>query len=124
MLINTNSDKSLFLQIIEGIEDAILSGIFIEESQIPSTTEISIRYKINPGTAQKGISKLVDDGIIYKKRGLGMFVARGAADRLYLKRKDDFFENYISAMIAEAKRLKINEAEVKKMIESGFVNGK
>ena len=77
MQINFDSDKPIFIQIAEGIEDAILTGAFEEESQIPSITEFSVTYKINPATALKGINILVDSGIIYKKRGVGMFVEKG-----------------------------------------------
>ena len=82
MQINFDSDKPIFIQIAEGIEDAILTGAFEEESQIPSITEFSVTYKINPATALKGINILVDSGIIYKKRGVGMFVEKGAKGKL------------------------------------------
>ncbi len=121
MHLNINSDKPIFLQIAEGIEDAILAGAFVEESQIPSITEFSITYKINPATALKGINILVDNGIVYKKRGLGMFVATGAVNQLLMKRKKEFYENYIVNLINEAKRLHIGETEIKSMIERGFI---
>lgn len=120
MQINFASDKAIFLQIAEGIEDAILSGAFEEESQIPSITEFSVQYKINPATALKGINILVDNGIVYKKRGLGMFVAAGAVQKLQERRKDQFFDNYIIRLVAEAKRLNLSELEIKSMIERGF----
>ena len=120
MNINFDSEKPIFLQIADAISDAILSGAFDEESQIPSITEFSVNYKINPATALKGINILVDNGIVYKKRGLGMFVATGAVEKLREKRKDEFFDTYIASLIAEAKRLKLTETEIKSMIERGF----
>jgi DNA-binding transcriptional regulator YhcF (GntR family) len=114
------SDKPIFLQIAEGIEDAILSGAFPEESQIPSITEFSVEYKINPATALKGINILTDNGTVYKKRGLGMFVASGATEKLRQKRKEQFYESYIVSLIAEAARLNLSEADIKSMIERGF----
>jgi DNA-binding transcriptional regulator YhcF (GntR family) len=118
--LNLNSDKPIFLQIAEGIEDAILSGAFKEESQIPSITEFSVNYKINPATALKGINILVDSSIVYKKRGLGMFVTAGAVQKLRQKRNEQFFDNYIVSLVAEAKRLNLSETEIKSMIERGF----
>lgn len=118
--INFDSEKPIFLQIAEGIEDAILSGAFPEESQIPSITEFSVSYKINPATALKGINILVDNGIVYKKRGLGMFVTTGAVNKLLYKRKELFFDSYIKNLIEEAKRLNLSESEIKSMIERGF----
>ena len=120
MNLNFDSEKPIFLQIADIIEDAILSGAFEEESQIPSITELSVNYKINPATALKGINILVDQGIVYKKRGLGMFVATGAVDKLVEKRKNEFFDTYIASLIAEAKRLKLTETDIKSMIERGF----
>lgn len=120
MKLNFDDEKTVFLQIAEGIEDAILTGVFQEESQIPSTTEISVTYKINPATALKGINLLVDAGIVYKKRGVGMFVAEGAVRKLRQKRKDQFYENFVSRLVEEAKKLEITDVEIISMIERGF----
>lgn len=120
MQIKPESDKPIFVQIAEGLEDGILSGAFEEESQIPSITEISVTYKINPATALKGINLLVEEGIVYKKRGLGMFVSEGAVEKLHTKRKDEFVEHYVAVLIREAKQLHLTKEEIQKMIERGF----
>lgn len=120
MLIEFNADRPIFVQIAEGIEDAILSGAFPEESQIPSITEFSVSYKINPATALKGINILVDNGIVYKKRGLGMFVMIGATEKLREKRRQEFYNNYINSLLTEAKRLNLTKEDINKMIERGF----
>ena len=120
MNINPGQDKPIFIQIAEGIEVGILTGAFPEESQIPSITEFSVNYKINPATALKGINLLVDENIIYKKRGVGMFVAEGAVQKLRKKRQDQFYTNYISSLIDEARRLGISSEDVIAMIERGF----
>ena len=120
MHINFDEERPIYIQISEGIEDAILTGAFQEESQIPSITELSVNYRINPATALKGINILVDEGIIYKKRGVGMFVAEGAVGKLSEKRKEKFFGNYIINLVDEAKRLEISKDEIKTMIERGL----
>jgi DNA-binding transcriptional regulator YhcF (GntR family) len=120
MNIDFNSEKPIFQQIAEEIQDAILSGAFPEESQIPSITEFSVRFKINPATALKGINLLVDNNIVYKKRGVGMFVATGAVEKLRNGRQEKFYESYIKGLIDEAKRLGITQNEIKTMIERGF----
>lgn len=120
MQIDFYSERPIFQQIADGLEDAILSGVFPEGSQIPSITEFSVTYKINPATALKGINLLVDENIVYKKRGLGMFVNEGAAEKLRQKRKESFYENFIKAMVEEAKRLEISREELKAMMERGF----
>ena len=120
MQLDFDSERPIFQQIADGLEDAILSGVFPEGSQIPSITEFSVTYKINPATALKGINLLVDENIVYKKRGLGMFVTEGAAEKLRQKRKESFYENFIKAMVEEAKRLEISREELKAMMERGF----
>src|SRR5690606_14249292 len=74
--------RALFLQIAERVEDSIVDGSLAEESQAPSTNELAAFYRINPATAAKGITMLVDKGVLYKRRGIGMFVADGARDLL------------------------------------------
>lgn len=120
---NFSDDRPIFLQVAEGLEDAILNGAFREEEQIPSTTEISVGYKINPATALKGINLLVEDSIVYKRRGLGMFVSPGAKARIREKRRLKFREDYVLPMVAEAEKLSISRQEVAAMTERGFEHG-
>ncbi|WMJ21800.1 GntR family transcriptional regulator [Paludicola sp. MB14-C6] len=121
MLLDFESEKPIYLQLAESIEDAILSGAFEEETQIPSTTEISVTYKINPATALKGINLLVNEGILYKKRGIGMFVSSGAQTLIQQKHKQNFLENYIDTLLIEAKKLGISKDEILSMIERRFL---
>jgi GntR family transcriptional regulator len=120
MLLHTDSDIPLFVQLSEGIEDAILSGAFPEESQIPSITEFSATCQINPATALKGINLLVEEDVLYKKRGVGMFVRAGATEKLQKKRRQNFCRDYADAMITEAKRLHIKKEELLTLIERRF----
>lgn len=124
MELDFSSERPIFQQIAEGIEDAVLAGAFPEEEQIPSITEFSVQYKINPATALKGINLLVDGGVVYKKRGVGMFVAQGAVEKLGQKRRAGFYEHFVAAMVEEAKRLGIGREELSSMIDQGFQAGK
>ena len=90
-----NQEKSIYLQIKEMIEQDILRDILLEEERVPSTNELARLYAINPATAAKGINLLVEEGILYKKRGIGMFVAEGAKAAIMKKRKECFFDDYI-----------------------------
>jgi DNA-binding transcriptional regulator YhcF (GntR family) len=107
------------VQIAERIEEDILAGRLAEEKQVPSTNQFAALYQINPATAAKGVNLLVDQGILYKKRGMGMFVATGSRQRLMEKRRELFFEQYVVAMLREAKRLGIEEEQVIAMIQKG-----
>lgn len=120
MLVEFDSDKPIYIQLAEGLEDAILKEGFPEETQIPSTTELSVVCKINPATALKGINMLVDDEIVYKKRGIGMFVCAGAKKRILDKRKRVFYESYILSLISEAEKLGIGKEEITEMVERGY----
>ncbi len=120
MLIQFNNEKPIFIQLAEGLEDAILNEAFEEETQIPSTTELSVMYKINPATALKGINMLVDDEILFKKRGIGMFVTAGAKEKILHKRKRSFYDSYILALLTEAEKLGIDRSEIINMIERGY----
>jgi len=120
MQLDFDNNKPIFLQLAETIEDDILKGIFEEDTQIPSTTEISISFKINPATAGKGVNILVDEGILYKKRGVGMFVSVHAKEKILDKRKKAFFDNYIHTLLNEAEKLNITKKEIIEMIERSF----
>ena len=111
--------KPLFQSIAEWLEDAILSDIYKEGEQVPSITEISVQYNINPATALKGVSLLVDSSLLYKKRGMGMFVSEGARAKLLEHRKEQFYSDYVQPLIHEAKRLQINDKDLFSMIERG-----
>ena len=120
MELDFNAEKTIFQQIADWLEDGILSGAFPEENQIPSTTELSVVYKINPATALKGINLLVEEGVVYKKRGVGMFVASGAVEKLRAKRKESFYDHFVASMVAEAIRLGIHREELGALIDRGF----
>ncbi len=108
--------RPIFLQIAELIENSIIDGTLGEEQQVPSTNELAAFHRINPATAAKGINQLVVDGILYKKRGIGMFVSAGAAAGLRDRRRHQFASAYIEPLLAEARKLGLSAAEVGAMI--------
>lgn len=110
--------KPIFVQIAEQIENDIIEGVILEESQVPSTNEFAAFYRINPATAGKGVNRLVEDGILYKKRGIGMFVATGARQRLVDTRTEDFRDRYLRPLLDEAAKLGIAPAQVAEMIKN------
>ncbi len=120
MHIDPTSEKPIFLQIAEQLEDAIFTGAFPEETKIPSTNEISLLLNINPHTVLKGMNLLVDESLIYKKRGLGMFVQTGAVEKIRIKRRGQFYQQYIAALVEEAKKLQMSKDEVIELIERGY----
>ena len=117
MNIDFNSEIPIYLQVAEEIEDAILTGAFPEETQVPSTTEVSVTYRINPATVLKGMTLLVDENTLYKKRGVGMFVSQGAPERILEKRKKAFYDAYVVRLLDEAAKLHISREEILNMIK-------
>lgn len=120
MDVNLNMEKPIFIQIAEQLEDSIFTGVFSEETKIPSTNEISALLSINPHTVLKGMNKLVDEEIIYKKRGLGMFVKEGAVEKIRKKRQSQFYRQYIQPLISEAMKLQMSKENVISLIERGY----
>lgn len=113
-----NDHTLIYLQIAQMLEDGILRGIYPEETQVPSTNELARTLCINPATAAKGLNLLVEAGILYKRRGLGMFVAEGAAERIRTKRRDEFLAQYVKPMVAEARKLGLSEEELQAMLRA------
>ncbi len=120
MNLDYQSEKPIYLQIAQEIEDAVFTGAFLEETQIPSTTELSMALKINPATVLKGMNLLVEEGILYKRRGLGMFVCQGAAKKVKQKRQNEFYQNYVENLLQEAKKLHLKKEELIALIERGY----
>jgi GntR family transcriptional regulator len=122
MRFDTDDEKPVFLKFAENLEDGILKGIFEEETQIPSINEAAVTFKINPATANRGVNLLVDEGIIYKKRGIGMFVSTGAREKIIAKRSRAFYEDFIVPLLEEARKLNIPREEIIDMIERGYTD--
>jgi GntR family transcriptional regulator len=114
----------IFSQIADGLADEIAAGTLAEGDQVPSTNELAAFYRINPATAAKGINVLTDNGLVEKRRGVGMFVSAGARARLLNDRRQRFAERYVEPMVAEAGRLGIDTDALVSMIrQSDLVQG-
>lgn len=109
-------EKSIYLQISEMIEKDILRDILLEEERVPSTNELARLYAINPATAAKGINILVEQGILYKKRGIGMFVSAGAKNVIQKRRQEEFYDHYVRRLLQEAESIGITKEELIVMI--------
>lgn len=116
-----DNGKPIFVQIAEQIENDIIDGVIEEETPVPSTNEFAAFHRINPATAGKGVSRLVEDGILYKRRGIGMFVATGARQRLVGARTEQFRANFIAPLLSEAAKLGITPEQVADMINDASV---
>ncbi|MFC0301296.1 GntR family transcriptional regulator [Virgibacillus soli] len=114
-----DESKPIFLQIKEQLEDSILNDTLKSGERVPSTNEFATFYKINPATAGKGINELVQEDILLKRRGVGMFVTENAKELIMKKRKKAFYDDYLLPLQNEAKKLRISKDELIKLIERG-----
>jgi GntR family transcriptional regulator len=114
----------IFSQVADRLAEEIAEGALAEGDRVPSSNELAAFYRINPATAAKGINVLADDGLLEKRRGIGMFVAAGARERLLGARRRRFAERYVVPLVAEASRLGIDADEIVALIrESSHAQG-
>jgi GntR family transcriptional regulator len=114
----------IFSQIAERLAEDIAEGTLAEGDRVPSTNELAAYYRINPATAAKGINVLTDSGLVEKRRGIGMFVAVGARDRVLGDRRQRFAQRFVDPMMAEAARLGIDTDALLSLIrESDHAHG-
>lgn len=113
---NTDAEP-LFVQIASFVADLIVDGALKPGEQAPSTNQLAQFHEINPATARKGLALLVDDHVLEKRRGLGMFVTDGARDRILEKRRDDFAGDYVAPLIDEALHLGYTRSNLHDLID-------
>ena len=118
-----NGPLLLYQQIAQTIEDDILRGAYQEEEQVPSTNELARAYHINPATAAKGLNLLTAEGILYKRRGLGMFVSPGAAEAVRQKRRAAFYDGYVRPLVKEGASLGLTGEELLAMVKQASQEG-
>lgn len=117
MIIDEASLVPIFMQVAQWLEEEILNEHIREGEQVPSTNQLAAMYRINPATARKGFDLLVDEGILYKKRGIGMFVSDGAKELIRKKSKKRFVDETVRSLMAEAKKLGLTKKDVISIIE-------
>ncbi|MFC4556820.1 GntR family transcriptional regulator [Virgibacillus kekensis] len=111
-----DDNRPIFLQIKEQLEDSIINENIQAGERVPSTNEFASYYQINPATAAKGINELVNEDILVKRRGVGMFVTENAKSILISKRKKTFYENFMLPLKEEASKLNISTEELLEMV--------
>lgn len=110
-------DNLLYRRIAKTLEDGILSGAYRDGDPVPSTNQFARLYAINPATAARGVNELVEAGILYKKRGLGMYVCEGAREKLLEARRKQFERETLKTFLQEAGRLNISRETLVQWIE-------
>jgi DNA-binding transcriptional regulator YhcF (GntR family) len=114
--VSVDDGRPIFRQLAELIENQIIDGSLVDGLQVPSINEFAAFHRINPATALKGITLLVEAGVLFKRRGIGMFVAEGARAALIAERRETFRDDFIRPLRAEARALGISAEELADMI--------
>jgi GntR family transcriptional regulator len=111
-------DRSpIYRQIADQVKADVVSGTLDGDEQVMSTNQYAAYYRINPATVAKAFQQLVDEQVLYKRRGIGMFVSPTARDTLRAQRRERFFSDVVDPMVAEAKAVGIPIGEVMARIE-------
>jgi GntR family transcriptional regulator len=116
-VLNLDDRGPIYRQIAEQIRTDVLSGALHEDEQVMSTNQYAAYYRINPATAAKAFQELVDEGVLYKKRGVGMFVSPGAREGLRAQRREGFFADVVDPMVTQARAVGIPLAEIVRRIQ-------
>lgn len=117
MLVHQDGTKPIYIQIAEWIENEIIAGTFSDDEKVYSQYQLAEMFNINPATAAKGLNILAEENILYKKRGLGMFVMAGAKEKILAKRKNETLKGLVLELVNEAARLNVSEEELIVMIQ-------
>lgn len=117
MNLNADSTKPIYIQIAEWIENEIIADHFQHDEKVHSQYQLADLFNINPATAAKGLTILVEEQILYKKRGLGMFVALEAKNMILDKRRNETLKRMAMELVMEARRLSVTEEELIQLIK-------
>ena len=118
MALNSDGMKPIYVQISEWLENEILEGHFVSHRKVYSQYQLADLFNINPATAAKGLNILVDENILYKKRGLGMFVETNAKERILAKRRNETLKQLVLDVAIEAERLGVGEPQLIQLIKT------
>jgi DNA-binding transcriptional regulator YhcF (GntR family) len=107
-----NGNRSIYLQICDGICDRILSEELVPDARIPSVREYGAEIGVNPNTVMRSYEKLTGEGIIYNRRGIGYFISPDARDLILKAQRKEFLENELPAIIKRMELLGISPEEL------------
>ena len=117
---NFDQKTPIYQQLAESIRQDILSGALPAEMAIPSVRQISVEYGLNPQTVLNATQLLIQEGLLEKRRGLGMFVQKSARKQLNVSASDRFKNETILALVQEAQLLSISESDLIELIQKNY----
>jgi DNA-binding transcriptional regulator YhcF (GntR family) len=115
---------AIYRQIADRLRDDIARGVLSDDDQVMSTNQYAAFHRINPATVAKAFQELVDDGLLYKRRGVGMFVTPGSGERLRDERRARFVHDVLGPVLDEAERLAIPTDDILAVIRARSTTAK
>ena len=119
MTIGWNDDAPIYRQVKERVIGMMLDGIIKSGDALPSVRQIAVDYQINPITVSRAYQELVDDALIEKRRGLGMYMTTGARDKLLLSERDRFLRQEWPAVLDRIERLGLSLEQLLQLNQTG-----
>ncbi len=107
-----NDDLPIYRQLRDRVVDMILEGVLSDGDALPSVRNVAAEYRLNPLTVLKGYQELVDEGLVEKKRGRGMFVMEGACKQLLKDERQRFLDKEWPLVVATIERLGLSRQEL------------
>ncbi len=117
-MLDMDGSKPIYVQIAEWIETEIIDGTLGPDAKVYSQYKLAELFNINPATAGKGLSILLENGIVYQKRGLGTFVSPDGRDKLRSRRKEVTLRRLIQQLLDEAELLGVDDHHLQTLIEA------
>ena len=114
---NAQSTTPIYIQIAEWLENEIIADRLLPDGKVYSQYQLAEIFNINPATAGKGLTILVENNIVYKKRGLGMFVVSDAKERILVTRRNETLTKMAKEIVQEAKRLAVKDEDLIALIQ-------
>ena len=114
---NVQSTTPIYIQIAEWLENEIIADRLLPEGKVYSQYQLAEIFNINPATAGKGLTILVENNILYKRRGLGMFVVSDAKERILVTRRNETLTKMAKEIVQEAKRLAVKDEDLIALIQ-------
>jgi GntR family transcriptional regulator len=107
-----NDKEPIYLQLKDKVKEMILSGDIVEGESLPSVRQVATEYKVNPITVSKSYQILVDEGLVEKRRGLGMFVQEGAIKKLQVNENELFINEDWPKILTKIQQLNIDTKQL------------
>jgi GntR family transcriptional regulator len=119
MNIGWNDNAPIYRQLKDRVIDMMLDGILKAGDALPSVRQVAAEYQLNPITVSKAYQELVDENLVEKRRGIGMYVTEGASEKLLTSERERFLREEWPAMVERIRLLGLNVEQLLRTPQPG-----